>query len=156
MQWGAVGAIAELLGAIGVIASLFYVASQIRRNSLALEAATNQAVSDSTQLRLLAPAQNPALAVALAKARSDYEALSPAEHVQLVFFSRATFRGIQNAFFQHRQGLLPEIAWRDYEAIIRMNLKRPDVPQWWPTERASFDEEFAEYVDQLLAESTAA
>lgn len=75
MQWGAVGAIAELLGAIGVIASLFYVASQIRRNSLALEATTNQAVSDSTQLRLLAPAQNPALAAALAKARGDYDAL---------------------------------------------------------------------------------
>ena len=155
MHWGAVGAIAELLGAIGVIASLFYVASQIRRNSSALEAATNQAVSDSTQLRLLVPAQNPALAAALAKARGDYDALSPAEHVQLAFFSRATFRGIQNAFFQHRQGLLPEIAWRDYEAITRMNLKRPDVPRWWPTERESYDEEFAEYVDQLLAESRA-
>jgi hypothetical protein len=51
---GAVGAMAELLGAIGVIASLFYMASQVRRNSTALEPATNQAVSDSTQQRLLA------------------------------------------------------------------------------------------------------
>jgi hypothetical protein len=59
MNWDALGAIAELVGAIGVVASLFYVASQIRRNSSALEAATNQAVSDSTQQRLLAPAQSP-------------------------------------------------------------------------------------------------
>jgi hypothetical protein len=155
MEWDAIGAIAELLGALGVIASLFYVASQIRRNSSALEASTNQAVSDSTQQRLLAPAENPALAAALANARSDFAALTPAERVQLAFFSRATFRGIQNAFFQHRQGLLSEAAWQDYEAIIRNNLNRPDVPAWWPTERETYDEEFAECVDRLLAERPA-
>jgi hypothetical protein len=49
MHWDALGAVAEFLGALGVIASLFYVASQIRRNSTALEAATNQALSDSAQ-----------------------------------------------------------------------------------------------------------
>jgi hypothetical protein len=127
MDWDALGAAAELLGAIGVIASLFYVASQIRRNSTALEAATNQAVSDSTQQRLLVPAQNPDLAASLAKVREDMNSLSPAERVQIVFFTRATFRGVSNAFFQHRQGLMPESAWRDYEAIVRMNLTRPDV-----------------------------
>jgi hypothetical protein len=151
MNWDALGAIAELFGAVGVIASLFYVASQIRRNSLALEAATNQAVSDSTQQRLLAPAENPDLASALAKARIDPDGLTPAEETQLSFFTRATFRGIQNAYFQHRQGLLSEAAWRDYEAIIRRNLDRPDVPKWWPGERDSYDEEFASYVDRLLA-----
>jgi hypothetical protein len=156
MNWDAIGAIAELFGAVGVIASLFYVASQIRRNSLALEAATNQAVSDSTQQRLLAPAENPDLASALAKARSDPDGLTPAEETQLAFFTRATFRGIQNAYFQHRQGLLSEAAWRDYEAIIRRNLDRPDVPRWWPGERDSYDEEFAGYVDRLLARSPAA
>ena len=152
MNWDALGAIAELLGAIGVIASLFYVASQIRRNSLAMEAATNQAVSDSTQERLLAPAQSPALAMALANARDDFQALSPAERVQLAFFRRATFRGVQNAFFQHQRGLLSESAWRDYESIIGRNLSSPDVPGWWATERETYDEAFAEYVDRILAE----
>jgi hypothetical protein len=155
MHWDALGAVSELLGALGVIASLFYVASQIRRNSSALEASTNQAVSDSTQQRLLAPAQNPTLAAALANSRNSFDALTPTELVQLAFFSRATFRGIQNAFFQHRQGLLSEAAWQDYEAIIRNNLSRPDVPVWWPTERETYDEEFADYVDRLLAEGPA-
>jgi len=106
MHWDALGAIAELLGALGVIASLFYVASQIRRNSSALEASTNQAVADSTQQRLLAPAQNPTLAAALANSRNDFDALTPTELVQLAFFSRATFRGIRNAFFQPGTGPL--------------------------------------------------
>ena len=155
MNWDALGAAAELLGAIGVIASLFYVASQIRRNSTALEAATNQAVSDSTQQRLLVPAQNPELATAVAKSHGDIDQLSPGEWVQLAFFSRATFRGIANAFFQHRRGLMSENAWRDYEGIIRLNVGRPDVRVWWPTERDTFDTTFAGYVDGLIAESPA-
>ena len=152
MNWEALGAIAELAGALGVIASLFYVASQIRRNSAALEASTNQAVTDATQQRLLAPAENPSLAAALANSRIDFGALTPTERVQLAFFSRAVFRGIQNAFFQHRQGLLSEAAWQDYQLIIRNNLRRPDVPLWWDTERDTFEDEFAAYVDTLLAE----
>jgi|GEM_PF-1275713 hypothetical protein len=35
MNWDAVGAIAELLGAIGVIGSLIYVASQVRASTVA-------------------------------------------------------------------------------------------------------------------------
>jgi hypothetical protein len=70
----------------------------------------------------------------------------------LPFFSRATFRGIQNAFFQHRQGLMSEVSWRDYDSIIRLNLQRSDAREWWPAERDGFDEEFATYVDKILAE----
>ena len=33
MNWEAIGAVAELLGAIGVIVSLMYLASQVRRNT---------------------------------------------------------------------------------------------------------------------------
>ncbi len=49
MNWDAIGAIAELLGAIGVIASLVYLATQIRQsreqmsqNTQALRAGTYQ------------------------------------------------------------------------------------------------------------------
>jgi len=44
MNWDAVGAIAELLGAIGVIASLVYLATQIRQSRDQMQAATCSAV----------------------------------------------------------------------------------------------------------------
>ena len=156
MHWDAIAAVAELLGAIGVIASLFYVASQIRRNSTALESATNQAVADSTQQRLLVAAESAPLAAALAKSYGNSDDLSPGERVQVTMFVRATFRGIQNAFFQHSQGLMTERAWRDYEVVIIMNFGRPFFRGWWRVERNSFDEGFVEYVDRLFADSPAA
>jgi hypothetical protein len=144
MTWDAV---AELAGAIGVIASLFYVSSQIRRNSYALEAATNQAISNATQQRLLAPVQNSEFAAAWAKAETSTHDLSPGERVQLVFFSRATFGGVENAFFQHRKGLIADDAWRGYEVVLRNLTRRAHVRDRWPTERDKFDEAFIELVE---------
>ena len=40
MTWDAVGAIAELLGALGVIASFFYIGFQIRSNTRSVRAAS--------------------------------------------------------------------------------------------------------------------
>ena len=46
MNWEAIGAIAELLGAFGVIASLIYLATQIRQNSRQLMGASLIAVHE--------------------------------------------------------------------------------------------------------------
>ncbi len=47
MNWEAVGAIAELLGGIGVIVSLFYLAMQIQQNTRSVRAASYQSVTSS-------------------------------------------------------------------------------------------------------------
>ena len=47
MNWDAIGAIAELLGAVGVIASLVYLASQIRQNSKLLRSSAASTTTDS-------------------------------------------------------------------------------------------------------------
>ena len=104
MNWEAVGAVAELLGAIGVIASLFYLASQIRRNSESVEAATARALTDATQMRLLAAAQNRTLAEGYNKAvRGDdlseayqaliYEILDLSKHELIDPETRSTIEG---------------------------------------------------------------
>ena len=151
MNWEALGAVAELVSAVGVVASLVYLGVQIRRSSSALEAATNQAISDSTEYRLIAVAQSPELAGVWAKAMIGRSELSQVELVQLEFFTRATFRSIQNAYFQHRQGLLSEHAWRSYEGLLRVFARFPHVHRWWPAERAIYDAAFCEYVESMLS-----
>ena len=46
MNWDAIAAIAEALGAVGVVATVVYVAFQIRQNSRSIEGATEQALMD--------------------------------------------------------------------------------------------------------------
>ena len=45
MNWDAIGAIAETLGAVGVIASLVYLATQIRQNTRTVRSATYQSLN---------------------------------------------------------------------------------------------------------------
>jgi len=150
MNWDAIGATAEFLGAIGVIVTLFYLASQLRRNSHALEAATNQALADATQERLLAIAQSSELAAALSKAKAG-DSLTPTEMTQLTFFRRATFRGIQNTFFQHRKGLISDEVLRDYEQVLISNGTAADTKDWWHRERKSFDRDFVNFYEELIS-----
>ena len=49
MNWDAVGAFAELLGAVGVIATLLYLARQIGQNSLMMRATIKQEQSSGVQ-----------------------------------------------------------------------------------------------------------
>jgi len=60
MNWDAIGAIAELLGAIGVIASLVYLATQIRhgreqmsQNTRALQAGAYQQFEESVYRKVM-------------------------------------------------------------------------------------------------------
>jgi hypothetical protein len=137
MNWDAVGAVAELLGALGVIASLVYLGRQISHNSRIVQASTNQAVADSAQARLLTLASSPSLAESLAKLRAgDAPKLTPAEALQTSYFRHAMFRGFENTFIQHRSGLLSDPAWLGYSRIIRGQFERePDLEAWWSVSR---------------------
>ena len=45
MQWNAIGAIAEVLGAIAVIVSIVYLAAQVRQTRLQLQAQAEDAIT---------------------------------------------------------------------------------------------------------------
>jgi hypothetical protein len=52
MNWEAIGAIGEVLGAIGVICTLLYLTVQIRQNTRALQGATLDALTGRKQFEL--------------------------------------------------------------------------------------------------------
>jgi len=155
VNWEALAAVAELAGAVGVIASLFYLGSQLRRNSASIEAATALSISEATQQRLLAVAQTPGLAEAFSKMLAGQE-LSAAERVQVTFFQRATLRGIESTFAQQNRGLLANDVRRGYEALLQRQVRMPIFHDWWSVERHSFDPAFRELVEELLRQESAA
>lgn len=154
MDWEAIGATAELLGAIGVIVSLFYLAYQIRRNSESVEAATALSISEATQQRLLVPAQSPELAGAILRAFRG-EVLSDVEREQVRFFTRASMRGIENSFIQYGRGMISGEAFAGYQALIETNVRLGVVSDWWSLERQTFEPEFQKLVDRAIDEVAA-
>ena len=111
MNWEAVGAMAELAGAIGVILSLIYLALQIRQNTRSLQGSTFQSMHDSAVQRLLAVADNDNLADRYLKGMQDPSSLHGREQLHFDQFLQAMLRGFENYYYQYRKGLLEEDLW---------------------------------------------
>jgi hypothetical protein len=81
MSWDGIGAVGELVGALGVIVSLVYLAAQIRQNSQVVRTATRQAVSTSQMEIGMQLASNPELRAAAARVPGPTRrAASPMRH----------------------------------------------------------------------------
>ena len=126
MNWDALAAIAEALGAIGVVASLIYVGYQVRETRKAVRAATAQARTD-LGVQLITSRYTSDIAELLEKSALTDTELSAAEAFKLNSFFTAHVRHCQNLYYQHREGLLDENDSRTdfsegliYRALIRL------------------------------------
>ena len=88
MNWEAIGAIGETLGAIAVIATLVYLASQIRQLKQQNAQATLEHIHDSMNqfMDTLVPEDNASLIV---RGRESYKRLSEAEKLRFFEIGRA-------------------------------------------------------------------
>ena len=82
MNWDAMGAIGEIIGATAVIATLLYLAVQTRQTRMAVQDSSAIATAEAHSRSRLVLAQDAALSAVLAKANNG-EALSDGEKIQL-------------------------------------------------------------------------
>ncbi len=147
------GAIGELVGGVAVIASLIYVAAQIRQNTRAVTAATFQAVSENDTRLLTLAAENAEVGVLYEKVFLETEQLTRGEALRAGFLFRGIFRTWENVFYQAEHGLLDRDVYEGYRNTLADTLRVPFVRDWWPTQREGYGPAFGSFVDRLVGES---
>ena len=143
------GSLGEFLGSIAVLATLIYLAIQIRQNTKATRAQIHQARSDQAQDFFLFVAGSPEFSALLEKVtpegKPDLEAvdlLTPVERRQLQFYLIAAQQRLENMYFQRKWGFLAE---ETYSRTIRPI--RSMIPLW---RRMNILNQEGEYLDELL------
>ena len=119
MNWDAIGAIAEIVGAAAVIVTLAYLAIQIRQNTQMNASALRQSFYDYTARQMLHGSDSTEFSELLAKAGTTDKPLTPGERMQISRMFHAVFVGYQGAYFQHKQGALGQDDWRTCRALLR-------------------------------------
>ena len=119
MNWDAVGAIAEAVGAAAVIITLAYLAMQIRQSTQMNASGLRQSFYDYTTRQMLHGTDSAQFSDLLAKASMTDESLSPGERLQMLRMFQAVFVGYQGAYFQHKQGALGQDDWKTCRALLR-------------------------------------
>ena len=156
MNWDALGAIAELAGAIGVIASLVYVATQIRHNTLASAVESKLVTTGMLSGFVDMLITDPELNDIFLRGRTSTESLSKEEHQRFSNMVMKTFWFGSAAHFQLRTGTLTEEDWFEIKAIMDFWIAGAGVREWWRRYgHQRYGKTYAEFVDAEVARAEA-
>ncbi len=124
MNWDAIGAIGEIVGAIAVVATLIYFAIQMRQYTTGLRSATfNATMQEFNQINV---AQlDPALADLLDRGMEDLDSLSPTEKYQFGWIVRTYINIWENMYQQYLEGACSESYWLPYARQAKVILATP-------------------------------
>jgi hypothetical protein len=140
-----INSIAQIVAAIGVIASLFYLAAQIRQNTRSMRAMVVDALTRG--IADILSGQTPDVVRSLARVVEDLESASEEDRLRVLPQFFALFKLFENAWFQERQRTLDPEQWRGWDAYIRSYYHRPGVKSWWLMRRAAFAPGFRDYLE---------
>jgi hypothetical protein len=134
-----------------VIATLLYLAVQIRQNTRMAKAATRQALADGAQ-RLASDLVEVDDIARILQAHLDGAELKDHEVLRLQARVLRDFRFWDNALFQYREGLLTDDEWGSFRANLRVMLDVPIYRDYWKAIQSVFTGPFRTEVSRLLEE----
>jgi len=155
MNWEAIGATGEVLGAAGVIITLAYLALQIRQNSEHIEhnvrsqrLAASASLHQSLMEIRLAFLRDPELLRIFGQGRKDPDALSPSELARFMVSCTLLFEQLAFAFDRRREGVGD---WSSFEHYLTDYASAPGVQVWWDRHgRKIFSAAFVAEVERVI------
>jgi len=118
VNWEAIGAIGEIIGATAVVATLIYLAIQIRHSTRETQALGIQAAASLDQEFLIAVGADPATAQLWATFLYNPDELSDAQKLQGVYLLASLLRRFENVLLQKQLGTLSEEGWRSRQPMM--------------------------------------
>ena len=146
MNWEAISTIAEIVGAGGVIASLIYLAVQIRQSTKVSRAEMTKDLYLASRTAIMDIAANDTLA----SISTDIRQFENEDLMRRNMFYQSFFRLYELQFNLKNQGLLDDDIARSYALIIQMWAKTIYFSDYWQRHRGEFNEAFAAYVDEQI------
>jgi len=145
MNWDAIGAVAELLSAIGVLATLIYLSIQIRRNSSDVRNSTLFAVMS----RFADNRRAHGTAVGELTGRLEAgEELTAEEKHKLRYFYQSSMQDFEAAYHQYLAGSISKEVMSALDERLRMTMKTST--QDWNVQKRFFTKSFANHFDELI------
>lgn len=153
MNWEAIGAVAEMIGATGVIVTLGYLALQVRQNTRAVRAQTYDSFVSQFRNWNEPMRADQKMAERFHELMEDVESLSPEEqrHAIHVLFDFA--RLAENLHYQYTEGMVSDAVWRGWENTFRAYLSAPGFAWYLEKRRSFFAPEFKDWVASLQTTS---
>jgi hypothetical protein len=156
VNWNTVSAIAEMLGAIGVIATLLYLALQIRQNSRHIGGQAVVAMAQAQDKLTSEIRDDPELLRIVLVAARDWNDpnLTPEDLGRVSLFTLQEFQMLETAYWLMKQGLLDRAYYESRQGWYVRRLAEPGVQMWWKETRYNLSQQFVDHMIAQLAQSS--
>lgn len=144
------GSLGELVGAVATVATLVYLALQIRANTIASRSGAAQAVHESFSNWYNLLASDESLSAVVARGLRDYESLTEAERARFVSVAMSILLNTQDAFIKWREGSLIDELWISWEFVIMNLVKTPGGGVVWRDRKYLFGAHFRDHVENEI------
>jgi hypothetical protein len=148
MNWDAVGAVAEVIGALAVVLTLIYLAIQMKHSALAVNQAAQQSMVAELGASLDSLFANPEGAEIWLKGMKSYASLTAVEKVRLTSLLHHFMRAFEQAHLSFQAGTFDAQVWQGLEAQTLDVFATPGLQEWWGLRRHWYSERFQSLIDQ--------
>jgi hypothetical protein len=145
LNWEAISAIGQIVGAIAVVVSLIYLAREIRTNARSARVASLHDIN----LWFGELVAHPHVRELYYRGIHDFESLKGPDIVGFANLMNQGFYIFQELYYQQLDGHLDRRIWGPSEAAMRDLNAYPGVQAWWRLRSRWFDKGFADYINQL-------
>lgn len=146
MNWEAAGAIGEIVGAIGVILTLVYLAVQIRQNTASLKSSTLQGMLEASAGLHDLCASDAELGRIFLKGVQDQSSLTEEEFPRFQFLMMSFLRRLETIYNQGNSGQVSDADWLGVKVSSLDILARPGAQEWWHSNQNRFSPSFADWL----------
>jgi hypothetical protein len=122
VNWEAISAIGQIVGAIAVVISLIYLGSEVRSNARATRRAAVRSMWDAFNRCIQQLTEHPHLSEVYYRGIHDFEALEGADLVRFSAVMNQLFRVYEEMYYHQLDGHMDSRAWNGVEAACATSM----------------------------------
>lgn len=141
--------ISQSVAAVAVVASIVYLALQVRQSERIQRAMVQQGRADRASHRAMIMA-SPDLAEVVQRGMAGNKELTREEFNQWTLICRSLFITVEDSFMQHKSGLLDDVAFHSFEAGTRTFFSSPGLRASWQLASGQYGKETRQFIDSII------
>jgi hypothetical protein len=149
MNWEAVNATAQMISSLGVVASLWYLAVQVHRNTRIAKLTAQDAAATALREVTKPFSENAEVGRIWRQGLEDLDALSADDKARFFHVAFQFLKAMETIHFHYIYGLMDEQVWRGWWNLYRHYLASPGLDYYWSRRSDLFSERFRTFVGSI-------
>ncbi len=141
------GSLGEFVGAVAVVFSLLYLATQIRQNTQAVRASSYQDVAQGVRAYMALLAQDERLAQIYLRGAAQSDELAPAESLQFEMLVGHFFANFDVAVDLYKRHMIDEKMMTPHTRFAVSLLGEAGVRDWWQRSQGFFSDDLRAHIE---------